>query len=83
MQSQVHKVQDPNLQIKLKDVVAHLGSGTHPSPESIIQCKAMFSNPPLSLEKLKRKHVVCYYFNYFHINLFYPITFLYFVITAR
>lgn len=59
LQSQVNKVQDTNLRKLLKDIVAHLGSGTHPTPESLLECKTLFSGQPFSLKELKRKHVVC------------------------
>lgn len=58
VQSQVRGVKDPKLQMKLKDIIACIGSGTHPSVNQILHCKELFSGPPYSLKHIKRKHVV-------------------------
>lgn len=68
LQSQVNKVQDTNLQKQLKKIIAHLGSGTHPTPDSVLKCKTLFSASPFALKKLKRKHMVCCNFYYCFIN---------------
>ncbi len=62
LQGEVNSVKDLNLKMHLQDIVAHLGSGTHPSSESILSCVKLFSGSPFSLNTLKRKHMVCFDF---------------------
>ncbi|XP_014220515.1 LETM1 domain-containing protein 1 [Trichogramma pretiosum] len=56
-QSQINKIKDQKLQESVGNIVACLGSGTHPTVEDILQCKSLFSGLPYSLKHIKRKHV--------------------------
>ncbi|KAJ8670651.1 hypothetical protein QAD02_001910 [Eretmocerus hayati] len=57
LQKQVSSVKDARLKGELQNVVACLGSGTHPTVNSILSCKVLFSGPPYSLSCIKRRHV--------------------------
>jgi len=58
MQAELKSIKDETLRIKWRDVIACLGSGTHPTTKHIIACSKLFSGPPYSLNNLKRKHLV-------------------------
>lgn len=57
MQAELKTIKDQTLRIKWRDVIACLGSGTHPTPKNIIACSELFSGP-YSLSTLKRRHMV-------------------------
>ncbi|EFN87522.1 LETM1 domain-containing protein 1 [Harpegnathos saltator] len=57
MQAELKTIGDQTLRIKWRDVIACLGSGTHPTTNDIIACSVLFSGPPYSLDVLKRKHM--------------------------
>ncbi|KYN12519.1 PREDICTED: LETM1 domain-containing protein 1 [Trachymyrmex cornetzi] len=57
MQAELKSIKDETLRIKWRDVIACLGSGTHPTTKNIIACSKLFSGPPYSLNNLKRKHL--------------------------
>lgn len=58
MQAEVKTIKDQTLKIKCRDMMACLGSGTHPTTKNIITCSQLFSGPPYLLNALKRKHIV-------------------------
>ncbi|XP_014204694.1 LETM1 domain-containing protein 1 [Copidosoma floridanum] len=58
MQREVCKVHETRLQAEFRDIVAHLGSGTHPKVQQILDCRQLFSGEPFSLSELTRKHVI-------------------------
>lgn len=47
---------------KMKAILGHLGSGTHPSPEEILNIKVLFTKTPYNLESLSARHLtyLCY-----------------------
>ncbi|OXU25443.1 LETM1 domain-containing protein 1 [Nasonia vitripennis] len=57
VQSQVKTIQDTESRATFKNIIACLGSGTHPTIDDILYCKKLFSGPPYSLKCMKRKHV--------------------------
>ncbi|XP_070156296.1 LETM1 domain-containing protein 1 [Polyergus mexicanus] len=57
MQAELKIIKDQMLRIKWQDVIACLGSGTHPTTKDIIACSKLFSGPPYSLNSLKRRHL--------------------------
>ncbi|XP_015591310.1 LETM1 domain-containing protein 1 [Cephus cinctus] len=57
MQAQVHQIKNRELKRKWRDIIACLGSGTHPTTSNIIACIELFTAPPYSLSSLKRKHI--------------------------
>lgn len=57
MQAELKPIRDRVLRIKWRDVVACLGSGTHPTTENIMACSELFSGPPYSLGALRRRHM--------------------------
>ncbi|XP_076625519.1 LETM1 domain-containing protein 1 [Colletes latitarsis] len=57
MQSELHKIKNRTLKIKWNDVVARLGSGTHPNTKDINACSELFAGQPYSLNNLKRRHI--------------------------
>lgn len=64
VQSQVKTIQNTESRATFKDIIAHLGSGTHPTINDILYCKKLFSGPPYSLNSMKRKHIVSSYNNF-------------------
>lgn len=58
MQKEVINIHEPRLQTEFSKIIAHIGSGTHPKVEEILDCKILFEGGPYSLKTLKRKHVV-------------------------
>ncbi|XP_072743889.1 LETM1 domain-containing protein 1 [Anoplolepis gracilipes] len=57
MQAELKTIKDQTLRIKWRDVIACLGSGTHPTTKNIMVCSELFSGSPYSLNTLKRKHM--------------------------
>lgn len=57
MQAELHCITNQTLKMKWNDVMACLGSGTHPHVEDIIACSELFAGYPYSLNSLKRKHI--------------------------
>lgn len=57
MQMELKTIKDQTLRIKWRDIIACLGSGTHPTTTNIIACSQLFLGPPYSLNTLKRKHM--------------------------
>lgn len=43
--------------VKIEAMLGHLGSGTHPSPEEIINTKLIFTKAPYNLESLTTRHL--------------------------
>lgn len=44
---------------EMQSIFGHLGSGTHPSTEDIINVKPLFTKTPFSLEALGTRHLTC------------------------
>nr|XP_033331627.1 LETM1 domain-containing protein 1 [Megalopta genalis] len=57
MQTELRTIKDKSLRIKWNDVIACLGSGTHPSVRNIIACTELFAGRPYALKNLKSKHI--------------------------
>ncbi|XP_054001605.1 LETM1 domain-containing protein 1 [Hylaeus anthracinus] len=57
MQAELVKIKNQTLKTKWNDIIACLGSGTHPRVNDIIACSELFSGPPYSLKNLRRRHV--------------------------
>ncbi|XP_012137550.2 LETM1 domain-containing protein 1 [Megachile rotundata] len=57
MQAELHRITNQKLKKQWNDIIACLGSGTHPQVENIIACSELFAGPPYSLNSLKRKHI--------------------------
>lgn len=58
MQAELKTIEGQTLRIKWRDVIACLGSGTHPTTKNIVACSELFSGSPYSLNTLKRRHMV-------------------------
>lgn len=58
VQASLKEIEDVDLKNKWNDVIATLGSGRHPTPQDIIDCKILFRETPYSLKTIGRKHVV-------------------------
>lgn len=58
VQAGLNKIEDQTLRRKWNEIIATLGSGRHPTPEHIIECKLLFQGAPYSLNSLGRKHLV-------------------------
>lgn len=57
LQAEVPNITDKLLLKKWNDVIACLGSGSHPTTEDIIYCSNLFLDKPYGLKNLKRKHL--------------------------
>lgn len=58
IQAELKTIEDQTLKMKWRDVIACLGSGTHPTTKDIIACSELFSSRPYSFNALKRRHMV-------------------------
>lgn len=56
-QTNVPMIQDKLLMRKWTDIIACLGSGSHPDTNNIIYCSELFLGPPYGIDYLKRKHL--------------------------
>lgn len=57
MQAELDTITDQTLKTKWSNIIACLGSGTHPYTKDIIACSKLFSDEPYGLQNLRRKHV--------------------------
>ncbi|KAK2584007.1 hypothetical protein KPH14_006464 [Odynerus spinipes] len=57
METKVNCINDIYLKRKWNGIIACLGSGGHPTTESVISCGTLFENSPYSLEELGDKHM--------------------------
>ena len=57
MQAELHNIKNQTLKTKWNDIIACIGSGTHPHAKDIITCSELFADEPYSLYNLKRKHI--------------------------
>ncbi|XP_076246218.1 LETM1 domain-containing protein 1 [Calliopsis andreniformis] len=58
MQAELPNIENQILRAKWNDIIACLGSGTHPHAEDIITCCELFTGQPYSLDHLRRKHII-------------------------
>lgn len=63
LQAKRDQIKEKPHYLELKQVLAHLGSGTHPTPQEIIAVMEVFARPPYHLNFLTSAHLV---------SLFYP-----------
>ncbi|XP_030019841.1 LETM1 domain-containing protein 1 isoform X2 [Manduca sexta] len=57
LQAKVEDIPDSELKRKWRGVVASLGSGVHPSPNDLLDCKELFSKEPYHLNSLTYVHM--------------------------
>lgn len=58
IQAELPSIKNQILKAKWNDIIACLGSGTHPDTKDIITCRELFASQPYSLDSLRRKHIV-------------------------
>ncbi|XP_076647201.1 LETM1 domain-containing protein 1 [Halictus rubicundus] len=57
LQAELRTIKKKSLKAKWNDVIACLGSGTHPHVNDIIACSELFADRPYALKKLKSRHI--------------------------
>ncbi|XP_072930836.1 LETM1 domain-containing protein 1 [Epargyreus clarus] len=57
LQSKLDTIPDVEMKKKWRRVMALLGSGLHPTPEEVIECKELFTKEPYHLSNLSYNHL--------------------------
>lgn len=58
LQAKVDTIPADDLKKKWKRIVALLGSGVHPTPNEVLECKELFIKEPYQLNSLTYSHMV-------------------------
>lgn len=58
LQAKLDDIPDSNTKKKWQRVLALLGSGVHPSPNEVLECKELFTKEPYHLGCLSYSHMV-------------------------
>lgn len=58
LQAKLKSVGDHKLHLEFKRILGLIGSGFHPTVESLLEVKDIFAEPPYSLQALSGKHIV-------------------------
>lgn len=58
IQAKLDSIPDVDIRNKFTRIIALLGSGVHPRPEEVLDCKQLFTDGPYQLSHLTYTHLV-------------------------